>query len=89
MSVQGLTISLTTAALAVAGDATIHGVIRVCVRNKGTGTAYLGSSGVTTSGYALTSADAPLCLTIQNSETLYGTSTGASVLDVLRMNETT
>lgn len=89
MSVQGLTLALTTNALAVAGDASIHGLIRVHVRNRGTGTAYLGGAAVTSSGYGLTTADNPLALTIVGGETLYGTSTGAAVLDVLRMNETT
>lgn len=89
MSVQGLTIALTTTILPVAGDATTHGLIRVHVRNRGTGTAYLGGSAVTSSGYGLTTADNPMTLTLYGGETLYGTSTGAAVLDVLRMNETT
>lgn len=88
MAVQGLTLALTTNAVAVAGDG-LHGVLRVHVRNRGTGTAYLGGSTVTTSGYGLTTADSPLNLTLVGGEALYGTSTGAAVLDVLRLNDTT
>lgn len=84
---QGLTVTLTSAQ-AVAGDGQ-HGLIRVIVRTRGTGTAYLGGATVTTSGYPLTTGDAPLHLTLYQGETLYATSTGASILDILRLNETT
>lgn len=88
---QGLTIALTTSPTAIAntGQPTQFGILRVVVRNRGTGSAYLGSSGVTTSGYQLSSADSPLTLTLSPTDTLYGTSTGAAVLDVLRFGDTT
>lgn len=90
MSVQGLSIALTTTPLAVAGDSTLHGLIRVHVRNRGAGSAYLGGSGVTSSaGYVLSTADNPLAMTLFGGESLFATSTGAAILDVLRMNETT
>jgi len=92
MPVQGIQITMTTdaAAVALAGNGT-HGVLRVILRNRGTGTAYLGSSGVgSTAGYAFSSADTPLSLTLYQTEVLYGASSGtAPVLDVLRFNETT
>ena len=91
MPVQGIQIALTTdaAAVALAGNGT-HGILRVIVRNRGTGTAYLGSSGVTTSGYTLSSGDSPVSLVLYQTEILYGASTGAApVLDILRFNETT
>lgn len=92
MPVQGIQIVLSTglAASALAGDGS-HGVLRVMLRNSGNaGTVYLGSSGVTTSGYRLTTADNPLPLTLYPTETIYGITTGgAASVDVLRMNETT
>lgn len=88
MAVQGLLVALTTSATAIAGNG-LHGVLRVTVRNRGTGTGYLGGSDVTTAGYPLTTADNPLPLTLMTGEVLYGTSTGACSVDVLRMNETT
>lgn len=88
MAVQGLTIALTTAATLIAGDG-IHGVLRVRLVNRGTGTGYLGSSGVTTSGYPVTTADASQEFTLVGGETLYGTSTGAASAIVLRYNDTT
>ena len=88
MAVQGLTITLTTSPVVIAGDGT-HGVLRVRVVNRGTGTGYLGSSGVTTSGYPMTTADSSLELTLFGGETLYGTSTGAASAIVLRYNDTT
>lgn len=96
MPVQGVTVALTTdlAANVLAGSVgsqAYHGILRVIVRNSGNaGTVYLGSSGVTSSGYRLTSDAAPLPLTLYQTETLYAMSTGgAAVIDCLRMNETT
>lgn len=88
MSVQGLTVTLTTSAVSLVG-ASGHGVVKVIVRNRGTGTAYLGASDVTTNGFPLTTADPHVDLTLRPEESLYGTSTGAAVAQVLRMNETT
>lgn len=85
---QGLTITLTTSATVVAGNG-VHGVIRVKVYNSGTGTGYLGGSDVTTAGYPFTTAHLPQDIVLMAGETLYGTSTGAAVLSVLRLNETT
>ena len=85
---QGLLITLTTGATVVAGNG-IHGVIRVKVYNSGAGTGYLGGSDVTTAGYPFTTAHLPQDLVVNPGETLYGTSTGAAVLSVLRMGETT
>lgn len=88
MSVQGLTITLTTAPTLLAGDGT-HGVLRVRLVNRGTGTGYLGSSSVTTGGYPVTTADASLEITLACGESLYGTSTGVASAIVLRYNDTT
>ena len=89
MAIQGTTVTLSSGtAVAVAGDG-VHGTLRVTVRNRGTGSAFLGSSNVTTGGYQLSSGDNPLQLVVYGGETLYGCSTGTPVLDVLRHNDTT
>lgn len=91
MAVQGIQIALTTnaAAVSLAGDGS-HGILQVILRNRGTGTAYLGSSGVTSSGYTLSSGESVGPVKLYVGETLYGASTGtAPVIDVLRFNETT
>ena len=85
---QGLNITLTTSATLIAGNG-IHGVLRVRLRNPGTGTAYLGGSDATTAGFAFTTGENPFEVTLLTGEALYGTSTGACVLSVLRYNETT
>jgi hypothetical protein len=89
MAVQGLIVTLTTTAVALAGTGDLHGNIRVIVRNRGTGTAYLGGSDVTTAGFPLTTADNHVDLVLEMGDSLYGTSTGAAVAQVLRMNGTT
>jgi hypothetical protein len=91
MAVQGLTIALTTSPTAIANvpGGPGFGSLRVIVRNRGAANVYLGSSGVTTSGYQLSTGDIPLQITLQPWDALYGTSTGSIVVDVLRMNETT
>lgn len=88
MAFQGLTVALTTAPTLIAGDGT-HGVIYVRIKSRGTGTAYLGGSDVTTAGYAMTTAEAPDEMRILVGEALYGTSTGAGTVNVLRFGETT
>jgi hypothetical protein len=49
MAVQGTQITVTTAPTVIAGNGS-HGNIRVIVRNRGTGTAYLGGSTVVVRG---------------------------------------
>ena len=88
MPVQGLTVALTTNPTLIAGSSP-HGNLCVIVRNRGAAAVYLGSSGVTTSGSQLSTGDPLLELWLQSWDALYGTSTGAIVVDVLRMNETT
>ena len=90
MPLQGLTVTLTTSPVLLAGSTgTGRGIIRVIVRNRGTGTAYLGASDVTTNGFPLTTADNHVDFNLQPWDTLYGTSTGAAVAQILRLNETT
>lgn len=90
MAAQGTTVTLSSGtAVVIAGDGGPHGTLWVTVRNRGTGSAFLGGSGVTTGGYQLSSADNPLQIRLMVGETLYGCSTGAPVLDVLRLNDTT
>lgn len=94
MAVQGLTITLTTAPTPIAGSpsGTIfgsHGVLNVLIRNRGAGTVYLGDSAVTTNGFPVTTADIIDPIKLRPWDTLYGTSTGSIVINVLRMNETT
>lgn len=89
MAFQGLTVTLTTTAVVLAGSGEAHGNIQVIVRNRGTGTAYLGGADVTTNGFPLTTADPHVDLTLLVGESLYGTSTGAAIAQVLRMGETT
>lgn len=87
MAVQGTVVTLTTSAV-VAGDG-LHGVIRVTLRNRGTGTVYLGGSDVTTAGFPLSTADEFVSLQLGVGETLYGTSTGAGSVGVIRTDGTT
>lgn len=89
MAFQGLIVTLTTSAVSLAGSGDLHGNIRVVVRNRGTGTAYLGGSDVTTAGFPLTTADPHVDLIVAPGEQLYGTSTGAAVAQVLRNYDTT
>lgn len=95
MPVQGLLITLTTSATLLAGSTgtdpatAVRGVIRVVVRNRGTGTGYLGGASVTTSGFPVTTSDSDLSLLLRQEDVLYGTSTGAAVAQILRMGETT
>ncbi len=89
MAVQGVTITLSSGTpVVIAGDG-IHGTLRVTVRNRGTGTAILCSSGGSTAGFQLTTGDAPLTVVLNVGEVLYGVSTGTPALDVLRLNDTT
>ncbi len=90
MPVQHLTVTLSTQPVSIAGSGSEHGIIRVTVRNRGTGTAYLGSSGVTTGGgFPLTTAGEFVNLEMQPWDELYAVSTGAAILHALRANETT
>ena len=90
MAIQGLVIACSSTPTSVAGSAT-HGVLRVILKNLGTGNAYLGDSGVTTAGYPLSTADAPLSLTMVVGEQLFvASSSGATPsVSVLRLNDTT
>jgi hypothetical protein len=87
MAFQGLIVTLTTSAVSLAGSGQ-HGNIRVIVRNRGTGTAYLGGSDVTTAGFPLTTADPHVDIFLGPGEQLYGTSTGAAVAQILRNYDT-
>jgi hypothetical protein len=87
MAAQGTVIALTTTATSIAGNA-LHGVLRVTVR-PGSASVYLGGSDVTTAGYLLSTGDAPLTVTLQVGEQLFGTSTGSIPVSVLRVGETT
>lgn len=94
MAAQSLVIACSSTPTVVAGSIgtggdPIHGYIRVRLKAI-TGTAYLGSSGVTTAGYPLTTADASIEVPIVTGETLWAaSSSGASVtLAALRMGET-
>ena len=91
MPIQSLIVATSSNPTAIANTAQpiSLGILRVHVRNRGTGSAYLGSSSVTTGGYQLTSADSPLPLTLMPYDALWAMSTGAAVLDVLRLGDTT
>jgi len=89
MPVQGLTVTLTTNPTPIAGVIPHAGTLRVYVRNRGAANVYLGSSGVTTSGFQLSTGDPAAGFRLQPPDALYGTSTGAIVVDVLRTGETT
>jgi hypothetical protein len=95
MPAQGLVISCSSTPIVVAGSLTPearggHGYIKVRLKPL-TGTAYLGDSGVTTAGFPLSTADAPMETTLVLGETLWAaSSSGAAVtVGVLRVNETT
>jgi hypothetical protein len=70
MSFQGLTVTLTTTPVALAGSGEGHGHIRIVLRNRGTGVAYLGGESVTTNGFPLTTADPHIDLDVLGGETL-------------------
>ncbi len=91
---QGIVLGCSSTPSVIAGSTPsggAHGYIRIRLKNLGTGTAYLGDSGVTTGGYPLSSADAPLEVNILTGESLYmASSSGSSPsVAVLRVGETT
>ena len=90
MAVQSQIITLVSSSeQSIAGNAT-HGVLRVIVRNLGSGVAYVGPSGLTTaSGFQVTTADAPQHFTLFVGEQMFAYSTGTPSLCVLRTNDTT
>jgi hypothetical protein len=93
MAAQGIVVTCTSSPQAVAGSigsGAVHGYIRVRLKMIA-GTGYLGDSGVTTAGYPLTTADAPIQEALLTGETLYiASSSGATAsVAVLRMGETT
>ena len=93
MPAQSLVLAASSTPSAVAGSYTLgtnsHGYIRVRLKPIA-GTAYLGDSGVTTAGYPLSTADAPMEVNLLQTETLWmASSSGASVsVAVLRVGET-
>lgn len=94
MPAQGLVISCSSTPAVVAGSVTTgspnNGYIRVRLKAI-TGTCYLGSSGVTTAGYPLTSGDPAIQEVVGIGEILYvASSSGATAtLGVLRLGDTT
>jgi len=94
MAAQSLVMAGTSTPAVVAGSIGVtgpyHGYIRVRLKPI-SGTVYLGDSGVTTAGYPLSTADAPMQETLALGETLWmATSSGSTAtVAVLRMNETT
>ena len=93
MAAQSLVIACSSTPQVVAGsfaDPSQHGYIRVSLKAIG-GPCYLGSSAVTTAGFALTTADGMLSAAVVTGETLYVASSSGSVatLGVLRTGETT
>ena len=92
MAAQSLVIACTSTPTAVAGtfgDPSQHGYIRIKLKSLA-GTAYLGSSSVTTEGYPLTTSEAAQDLALVTGETLWAaSSSGATVsVAVLRLGET-
>lgn len=91
---QGVVLACSSTPSAIAGTTPTggaHGYIRVRLKNLGTGTAYLGDSGVTTGGYPLSSGDTPIEVNLLTGESLYmASSSGATPsVAVLRVGETT
>lgn len=91
MAVQGVSVTLSSGtAVAIAGSTgSVHGVVRVLLKNIGAGTAYLGGLDVTTAGYPLSTGDTPLPVTLYTGETLYGCSTGTPTVNALRVGDNT
>ena len=92
MAAQSLVIACSSTPQVVAGsfgDPSQHGYIRVSLKAIG-GPCYLGSSSVTTAGFALTTADAIIHTAVIGGETLWvASSSGSSAtLGVLRLGET-
>jgi hypothetical protein len=84
MAFTAAVVSITSSAVACAAS-TGNGPMDVFVRFYSTGPAYLGASGVTSSGWAMTTADhMPFTVRIMPGETLYSASTATVVLHVLK-----
>jgi hypothetical protein len=86
MSFLGSQVAMTASSqVTVASSTGLNGPADVLVKFYTTGPAYLGSSGVTSSGYALSTADhSPFSVRIMPGEVLYGYSTAAVTLSVLK-----
>jgi hypothetical protein len=94
MPIQGLTITLTTSPTLIAGSQSsaafgAHGNLNVLIRNRGAASVYLGDAAVTTNGFPVTTADVIDPIRLLSGESLYGTSTAAIGISVLRFGETT
>jgi hypothetical protein len=94
MAAQSLVIACSSTPQVVAGSidsgGPFHGYIRVSLKAV-TGSCYLGSSGVTTAGFPLSTGDGVHTAVLLTGETLYVASSSGSTatLGVLRLNETT
>ena len=83
MALRGTVVTITSSALPLTTTITA-GPTDVFVKFYSTGPAYLGSSGVTSSGYALSTADhSPFTVRLMPGEVLYGASTATISLSVL------
>ena len=85
MAFAGSVVAITSTGIKTVASSTGNGPMDVFVKFFTTGPAYLGSSGVTSSGYALSTADhSPFTVQIMPGETLYGASTANVTLSVLK-----
>lgn len=91
MAIQQATVSCTsTGGGTLIATASAGHRVYVKVLNRSTGTVYLGgTTAATSSGYPLTTADVAFEATLVHDESLYGTSTGAASVHVLRFGDTT
>lgn len=88
MAFAGSVVSITSTGIQTVATSTGNGPCDVFVKFYSTGPAYLGTSGVTSSGYPLSTADlSPFTVRIMPGETLYGASTATIVLSVLKHQE--
>jgi hypothetical protein len=84
MAFTGTVVGITSSAVTCAAS-TGNGPMDVFVRFISTGPAYLGGSGVTSSGYPISTADhEPFTVRIMPGETLYVASTATVSLGVLK-----
>jgi hypothetical protein len=85
MAFTGSVVAITSTGVQTVAASTGNGPMDVFVKFATTGPAYLGSSGVTSSGYALSTADhSPFTVRIMPGETLYGASTATISLTVMK-----
>ena len=84
MAYVGSAVAITSTGIVTVATSTGNGPASVLIQFYTTGPAYLGGSGVTSSGFAFSTAYQPITLPLMPGETLYGASTANVTLNVLK-----